>query len=441
MSANNNFRTSAFLRVVNFRPVQRACVDCLLLTGKIMESSSSTGAEPELVEDQLVQEKELEEKVAKLRLDPGFKDPNAMDVVFELFNVWIGLYRLNKTDTLLQEVLPICEQLGGPYFIKGIQMLGFCRWKQYRYAEALELFHKMERLVGPSAALCENIGHTYSSMGDLNKAEEYFENALKFSQAEKKGDKEGNTGGILLGLGLIKDRKGDFEQALPILQQALDWYKQKFGAIDASLVAKAHMSVGRVYEKLGDIPKAVEHFKEALRVFEVTCGVDSPLSAGAMAALGKALHALGKHSEAQRNLKGALKLEATKDSVHLQTVFELMTKIVELHTTHPDGLNRSAFKQYVPLVADAAKNLKAQGVPEDGDYGALCKTAGEICALAAEYRDAQMYLTKAIELFAKVTQIDTTKLTETCKQLLTFVNFQIEPPEIAEVARNSPVAK
>ena len=40
-------------------------------------------------------------------------------------------------------------------------------------------WHEQEGIVGASAALCENIGHTYSSMGDLAKAEEYFVRSIE----------------------------------------------------------------------------------------------------------------------------------------------------------------------------------------------------------------------------------------------------------------------
>eukprot|EP00668_Euglena_longa_P038688 GGOE01049744.1.p1 GENE.GGOE01049744.1~~GGOE01049744.1.p1 ORF type:complete len:396 (-),score=155.40 GGOE01049744.1:283-1470(-) len=380
--------------------------------------------EPELVELQLQQEKALEAQVEELRRGPGLQDPKSLDVVFSLFDVWIGLYRLNKTDTLLQEVLPICEQVGGQYHIKAIQMLGFCRWKQYRYAEALEQFHRMEGMMGPSSALCENIGHTYSSMGNLDKAEEYFELAAKLSPGEGKAGMEGNMGGILLGLGLVKERKGDIAGSLPVLQQALDWYKKKFATSDASLVAKAHMSVGKAHDLLGNPAEAEPHFQEALRIFEVTCGADSPLTAGALASLGRVQLAQGRRDSAQQHLKRALALEVSKDSVHLQTIFELLAKILDLHTTNPAGLDRAAFSQYVPLIADAARNMKAQGVPEDGDYGAFCKSAGEFCALGMAYPAAEGYLKRAIELFEPVTFPDCTGLLRTCRQLLAYVQAQ-----------------
>ena len=39
-----------------------------------------------------------------------------------------------------------------------------------RFKEAIELFHEIEGLVGSSSALCENMGHTFSSMGDYPEA-------------------------------------------------------------------------------------------------------------------------------------------------------------------------------------------------------------------------------------------------------------------------------
>ena len=43
------------------------------------------------------------------------------------------------------------------------QALAFTRWKQGRHREALAHFHDMEGSLGKTAALCENIGHTYNA--------------------------------------------------------------------------------------------------------------------------------------------------------------------------------------------------------------------------------------------------------------------------------------
>ena len=121
----------------------------------------------------------------------------------------------------------MCKERGSDWYVKWVQSLAFCRWKQHKYKEALTLFHEQavcsalcdalcnaacnalwqcttqcsvqctvqctvpctvhhssawheqEGIVGASAALCENIGHTYSSMGDLAKAEEYFVRSIE----------------------------------------------------------------------------------------------------------------------------------------------------------------------------------------------------------------------------------------------------------------------
>eukprot|EP00906_Rhabdomonas_costata_P004524 RCo006671 len=364
----------------------------------------ATRVPEESIEDQYQEEIQLEAEVAKLRAELGLEDPKTLEKVFELFSNWIALYRLNKTDALLQEVVPVCKKLGGTWHIKAIQSLGFCRWKQYRFTDALECFLEMEKLVGPSTSLFENIGHTYSSLGNLEKAEEYFQSALKVQEEidavraklpeAMRGameDKE-NRGGILLGLGLVKERRGDIAGALVQLERALKCYQEKFKDTDASLTAKAHMSVGKAHEKLNHLPEAEQNFREALRIFIKTCGRDSPLTAGALGSLGKVLYDQHKLEEAQVHLKEALSLEATKDSVHLMTVFELMLKIIDLHTGGDTPLNRQVFKQ----------------------------TAGEICLLAEEYETAIEFLSTATDLLAKVTTINVSKLRDTAETLLRY---------------------
>jgi tetratricopeptide (TPR) repeat protein len=139
---------------------------------------------------------------------------------------------------MIEEVMPVCQARGGDWYIKAIQAKGFCRWKQYRLDEALALFQEQEGIMGPSAALCENIGHTYSSIGDLEEAARYFERGLELLKAGSFG----NCAGLYYGLGLIKERQGDGLAALPILGQALEMYRNERstagGYVDTSIVGK-----------------------------------------------------------------------------------------------------------------------------------------------------------------------------------------------------------
>jgi tetratricopeptide (TPR) repeat protein len=178
----------------------------------------------------------------------GVANVRTLDVFFKLFDVWIGLYRLNKCDEELREVVPECRKRdkGDVYMFKAIQALAFTRWKQHQFREAVTLFHEMEGLMAERkssesefAALFENIAHTYSSLGDLDKAEDYFNKALdiittleaRAAVLDPTLALNLNRGGVLLGLGIIQERRNKPEAALPVVLQAYNFYKSKFEAV------------------------------------------------------------------------------------------------------------------------------------------------------------------------------------------------------------------
>jgi len=155
-------------------------------------------------EETLAQEERYERRLANLRRRRGLRDERTLKQAFQLLDCLIGQYKLNRTDEVLDEIADACEALGGDWRVKHLQSSAFCRWKQYRFRDALRLFLRQQEIVGASAALCENIGHTYSSLGELQQAEQYFERAVALLEAGSFG----NRGGIYMGLGLVRERLG-----------------------------------------------------------------------------------------------------------------------------------------------------------------------------------------------------------------------------------------
>ena len=391
-------------------------------------------------EETIAQEERLEKRVATLRKKLGLASDVTLKQVFKLLDCLIGQYKLNRTDEILQEIGAVCKERGGDWKVKWIQSTAFCRWKQYRFQEALELFLEQQSIVGASAALCENIGHTLSSLGDLPQAEEYFERAIELM----KHGSFGNRGGIYMGLGLVRDRLGKTREAVPILTQALEHYQREhtkgFETVDSSIIAKAHMSLGKVQEKLGELDEAAKHMAEAMRIFKRTVGDSSPLTAHSMGSLGKVKASLGgvaNRKEALSLLKQALALEVAKDAFHLETVWELLTRLKDLqmdvakerqaraptqkHGSHLEAL-KTAYAQYLPLVAQArARIAAANGQHERDDLGTLavfCKTAGELCMLAQDYLLGEELLREALAHFERVPNFDCAGLIEGCNTLL-----------------------
>eukprot|EP00929_Paragymnodinium_shiwhaense_P084580 TRINITY_DN45238_c0_g1_i1.p1 TRINITY_DN45238_c0_g1~~TRINITY_DN45238_c0_g1_i1.p1 ORF type:complete len:367 (-),score=121.60 TRINITY_DN45238_c0_g1_i1:349-1449(-) len=294
----------------------------------------------ELVDLQLLEEARLEKMFDEKKREKGLDDEETLNVFFKLFDMWIQLYRLNKSEEALNEIVPICRRRGGDFHVKGVQALAFTVWKQSKFRLAIELFTEMEELVGASSALCENIGHTYSSLGEYQNASKYFKRALQcMDQEEKMGRKEGNRGGVLLGLGLIEDRQGNYPAALAACREAQRLFRMKANGKPASLVAKAGMSIAKILLKLAEMEpdeakrkemeeEALERELENVQLFEVTCGEESPLTASALKGLGEVYLRLGQPPKAQKSLARSYLLEASKDAFDLLAVMEVHNKLV-----------------------------------------------------------------------------------------------------------------
>jgi tetratricopeptide (TPR) repeat protein len=424
------------------------------------EEDVDTASEDGIVSDPeecLAQEERLEERVALLRLKEGLASDRTLKHTFKLMDCLIGQYKLNRTDEILTEIDETCEARGGDWRVKFIQSSAFVKWKQYRFREALDLFLEQQKIVGGSAALCENIGHTYSSLGDLPKAEEYFERAIELL---KRGS-FGNRGGIYMGLGLVRDRLGKTREALPILQQALEHYQQEHTKdhvqLDSSIIAKAHMSLGKAHEKLGEPAKAASHMSDALAIFRRTVGYDSPLTANAMGSLGKVKAAMGLIKEGIGLLRGAIKLEVAKDAFHLETVWELFCKVKDLHMEEAKSRQeqqaaaaapadrksslatlQDMYAPYIPLVKQArARVTKKHEKDELGTLSVFYKTVGEIFMLAQDYAGGEELLTEALRLFNLVDDFDCSSLIEGCQMLLGIAQSNQRPKAAAAAAGSS----
>ncbi|CAK9012503.1 Inorganic diphosphatase [Durusdinium trenchii] len=404
------------------------------------------GPMEELAELQIKEEARLEKLFAEQRSEQGLDNDVTLNTFFKLFDMWIQLYRLNKCMEVLEEVVPICRKRGGDLHIKGVQALAFTLWKKSQFKDSIKLFHEIEDLIGSSAALCENMGHTYSSMGNYDEAAKYFQRALRcLDEEEKLGKKTGDRAGILLGLGLIEDRLGRFEEALASVRESQDLFRQRANGKPSSLVAKAGMSIAKILLKLAlqetDSSKkqqmeeeAVEREQENVVLFEVTCGEDSPLTASALRGLGEALKRRGKIEEAVGSFARSYYIEAQKDAFDLLSIMEVHSLLFGAHMEMVKlgrPLNRASFRSYLPTVEIALQRVR--NMPQDANAGAYYKVAGEFAAFAEDYLQASGLLKEALDLFKTERDEKVEGLIKHCEELkdlqdsfaLNFADFSV----------------
>lgn len=372
----------------------------------------------ELADKNIHDEKILESRYLKLKEEKGLQDEDCLKAFFELFDNGIQLYRLNQLGNYLEEVVPECRKRTDQYKLKAIQALAFVRWKQSRFREALPIFHEMEDILGKNAALCENIAHTYNSMGDYPKAEEYFREALKFCESDPHND---NKGGILLGLGLVRDRLGQHAEALPIVMQSYEFYKHRAAGKPASLQAKAGISVAKISQKLGKTEQAEKYIREAIMMYEVTCGETSPLTASAYQELGSLLWEMRRREEAQKALHRAYEIETIKDAFDLVKVLEIHNLIMDTHLKDTASIDRKYFKAYFSIAMSTVERVR-KITPQDGNAAVYYKVVGELHAWGGSYEVGKKLILEAVELLAVEKSVDCTNLVKQCMDMIGYCN-------------------
>jgi tetratricopeptide (TPR) repeat protein len=109
-----------------------------------------------------------------------------------------------------------------------------------------------------------NLGTAYRKLGDLRKAVDYSEQALKIIKESESRSIEG----ILLGnLGLSYRKLGDLEKAIECSEQALKVTKE---VKDRSAEGIILGNLGLTYHDLGAFEKAIEYYEQALKVTKKT---------------------------------------------------------------------------------------------------------------------------------------------------------------------------
>ncbi len=116
-----------------------------------------------------------------------------------------------------------------------------------RYADAVRLYHESIDCY-PTAEAYTFLGWTYSFMGELETAIDHCRRAI---------DLDPEFGNSYNDIGAYLIAKGDFDNALPYLEQAI--VAKRYNAYHF-----AHFNIARVYEHRGDLLNAYRHYRAAL---------------------------------------------------------------------------------------------------------------------------------------------------------------------------------
>ncbi|NEQ22492.1 MAG: tetratricopeptide repeat protein, partial [Microcoleus sp. SIO2G3] len=149
--------------------------------------------------------------------------------------------------------------------------------------------------------LLDSVGKVYFDLREIQKALEYYNQALSLSQAEKQRSLEANT---LSSIGNVYFQSGETQKALNSYNQVLEiQYTEK----DTAAQANTLQAMGLIYSNLGQSQQALAKYEEALEIQQQR--QDLPGQADTFSRIGLLYYSLGEDQKALDSYNQALKLQ------------------------------------------------------------------------------------------------------------------------------------
>jgi len=376
----------------------------------------------------------------KCLAEKGIDSEETLNAFFFLYDASNLLNRVKEISSYLEQVVPVCRKRGGRLKFKALQAQAFVHWKTGRFHEALSLFLEIEALAGKGAAICENIAHTYDAIGQYDKAEEYFSQSLIFLQAAKDQPCLADRAGICMGLGLVRDRLGKHQEALPLVQKAYESYKERAKGEPSTLQANAGMAAAKINVVLGNFPKAEEYLNEAVRFFTALCGSDSKQACRARVELGKVLWTMRKRFDAQEALMGAYRIEALQNPLDLAPILEIHGLLMDTHLKDTDQVDRTRFQEYF-ATSDVVLARVQKELDQDIHAAVYYKLAAELRTWGGQYEDGEHFFKIALSLLEKETAVDCSLLIDSCTDMLALCQRNVAGTQQSPMSFNVPTSK
>ncbi len=157
------------------------------------------------------------------------------------------------------------------------------------------------------AASLTNMAHILTLLGEQQRAQECYEEALQIDLANH-GANHPTVARDMSGLAIVLMELGDLPGAQRLLEEAAGIAEKAYGAADAR-VASVHNNLGYLFAKQGDLLGARREYEHALRIAVSACGQEHPSVATSLNNLGTVQKEQGDLAGARSSLERALKIK------------------------------------------------------------------------------------------------------------------------------------
>ncbi|HEV2580301.1 MAG TPA: tetratricopeptide repeat protein [Ktedonobacteraceae bacterium] len=223
-----------------------------------------------------------------------------------------------NAETLLQQSIPICQQVLGFENSQTVQSLNYLAetyYEQGKYEQAEPLFQQAlainEQLFGSehshTASSVNNLAVLYRTQGKYEQAEPLFQQALAIRE-QVLGSEHQETAESFNNLAYFYHHQGKYEQAESLYQRALLIAEQIRGPEHPFTALVLH-NLARLYHDQGKYVEAESLYQRALSIRERMLGLEHPRLAITQAFLGRLYRDQGRYAEAELLFQQALTVQ------------------------------------------------------------------------------------------------------------------------------------
>ncbi|EGR28186.1 hypothetical protein IMG5_181150 [Ichthyophthirius multifiliis] len=197
-----------------------------------------------------------------------FRKKSLLDGSIKYYEMAIECVRKanNGEDTL--ELALLLENIGNIYKMKG----EFLKARAFQEESLQIILIQVGEKSIEATRLYNNLGNLYGSLGLYKKADKRLKKALKIVENLYVGQEEQVQlkAMCLCSLGEINRLKGNYENALEFLLEALEIREEHFGSGHIDLASNCE-NLGNVYFDLGDFHRSKKYYERALVIKNLNC--------------------------------------------------------------------------------------------------------------------------------------------------------------------------
>lgn len=267
------------------------------------------------------------------------------------------------------------------------------------YKEAETMLYDAFRLAGQSRAPLLAAKAMSSLVWVIGcKQARYPEGILLSKAAESMLEVAGGddtTRALLLGfLGVVFEKKGDYDKALENYRSSLAVRKKALGP-DHHLVASILSNLGNVFERQGKYDKALENHRRSLAIVEKTLGSNHPNVAVTLNNLGIVFYSQGKYDKALENYRRALAIWEKALGPDHPDVSKALNNLGNVF--RKQGSSDKALENYRRVLAIREKVLG----PDHPDVARTLNNLGIVFTDQGKYKKALKKYDKALAIWEK----------------------------------------